>query len=78
MEQGKAFIIDAQNENFKNIHESNDCTFNYTKTNFWTDSFSAPEISSDFELLHNDLTEIKQLLSDIKNTIKDLFNTFND
>ena len=53
----------------------NNCneTFKYSGTNIWNSSFSAPEMTCDFTVLHSDLQEIKSLVNDIKNCLKNFF-----
>ncbi|MBE6894455.1 MAG: hypothetical protein E7483_02465 [Ruminococcaceae bacterium] len=72
METGTPFIIEPS-ESPENFAENNSRIFSYSKTNIWNSSFESPEISCDFQLLHQDLTEIKNLICDIRDSIKDFF-----
>ena len=76
MEFGKPFIVSADDmdlnvpADYNSISENN-C--NFSKTNVWNNNFSAPEISCDFAVLHQDLQEIKSLISEIKTYIQQYF-----
>ena len=76
MKYGTPFVIDTSVDELENhsiCNTDSDSTFNWQKTNVWNSSFNSPEISCDFELLHNDIKEIKQLICDIKECLKEFF-----
>ena len=58
---------------FENHCDTENNSFNFSRTNVWDNTFSSPEISCDFALLHNDLQQIKQLICDIRDCLRNFF-----
>jgi len=75
MEIGTPFVLEADKDFKEYSAEGTQSggTLRYSKTNIWNSSFESPEISCDFNLLHQDLMEIKSLICDIKDCLKDFF-----
>lgn len=75
MKCDKPFIIPQ--EDFENYaeNENGDVSFNYSKTNIWSNSFLSPEIPTEnvTQDILSQLGEIKELITDIKNILKDMF-----
>lgn len=55
------------------LSDNSTAPFEYVAENIWNKDIFAPEFSSDFTLLHNDMEEIKALIRDIKNFLNNFF-----
>ena len=73
MECGSPFIIKAEAVDNEIFEADTGKEYNFCRTNVWNNAFSSPEISCDFELLHSDLQEIKQLIAELKDIVNEFF-----
>lgn len=74
-DNGSAPNFITQNpEIIDSIPSDSQINFKCEKTNFWNNSFAAPEMSCDFQLLQDDLHQIKLITAEIKDCIKEYLN----